>query len=77
MVVERIRFLKDEINKHNRLYYVEDNPQIDDYTYDQLFAELKRLEQEHPELLTADSPTQQVGALAKRFTCRGSTYFVL
>ena len=68
MVVERIKFLKDEINKHNRLYYVEDNPQIDDYTYDQLFAELKRLEQEHPELLTADSPTQQVGALAKRFT---------
>ncbi len=66
MVVERIKFLKDEINKHNRLYYVEDNPQIDDYTYDQLFAELKRLEQENPELKTSDSPTQKVGAISRR-----------
>ena len=67
MVVERINFLKDEINKHNYLYYVQDNPSIDDYTYDMLFAELKRLEEEHPELKTPDSPTQRVGASSSTF----------
>lgn len=36
MVLDRINFLKDEINKHNYLYYVEDNPVIDDYTFDNL-----------------------------------------
>ena len=67
MVVERINFLKDEINKHNYLYYVEDNPSIDDYTYDMMFAELKKLEEEHPLLKTPDSPTQRVGSVSEKF----------
>ena len=67
MVIERIQFLKDEINKHNYLYYVKDNPSIDDYEYDMMFAELKRLEEEHPELKTPDSPTQRVGSISERY----------
>lgn len=67
MVLERINFLKDEINKHNYNYYVEDNPTIDDFTYDQLFAELKKLEEEHPEYKTPDSPTQRVGSVSEKF----------
>lgn len=65
MVIERIQFLKDEINKHNYLYYVKDDPSIDDYTYDRMFAELKRLEEENPELKTPDSPTQRVGSISE------------
>lgn len=67
MVLDRINFLKDEINKHNYNYYVEDNPTIDDFTYDQLFAELKKLEEEHPEYKTPDSPTQRVGSVSEKF----------
>lgn len=67
MVLDRINFLKDEINKHNYQYYVEDNPLIDDYTYDNLFAELKKLEEEHPEYITSDSPTQRVGSVSEKF----------
>lgn len=66
-MIDRINFLKDEINKHNYLYYVEDNPSISDYEYDQLFAELKRLEMAHPELKTPDSPTQRVGSVSEKF----------
>lgn len=63
----RIQFLKDEINKHNYNYYVNDNPTISDYEYDKLFAELKQLEAEHPELITPDSPTQRVGSVSEKF----------
>ena len=49
MINIRIQFLKDEINKHNHNYYVNDNPTISDYEYDKLFAELKQIEAEHPE----------------------------
>src|SRR5690625_4271860 len=57
----RIEQLKEIINKHNFLYYVEDNPQISDQEYDQLMRELIELETSFPELLTVDSPTQRVG----------------
>ena len=67
MVIDRINFLKDEINKNNYLYYIEDNPVIDDYEYDRMFAELKCLEEEHPELKTPDSPTQRVGSISEKF----------
>ncbi len=67
MVIERINFLKDEINKHNYNYYVNDNPTISDFEYDKLFAELKKLEQENPLLVTEDSPTQRVGSVSERF----------
>ena len=50
-----------EINEHNYRYYVLDDPYISDAEYDRLFEELKKLEKEHPELITPDSPTQRVG----------------
>lgn len=56
--------LRKEINYHNRLYYVDDAPVISDYDYDMLMQRLKKLEAEHPELVTPDSPTQRVGGEA-------------
>jgi DNA ligase (NAD+) len=58
----RINTLRDKINKHNYLYYVEDNPQISDKEYDDLFRDLKDLEQSYPQYITPDSPTQRVGS---------------
>lgn len=62
-----INFLKDEINKANYKYYVEDNPSISDYEYDKMFAELKKLESENPLFVTPDSPTQRVGSISEKF----------
>ncbi len=59
---ERINKLRDEINKHNYQYYVLDAPLIPDVEYDHLLRDLQALESKHPELITADSPTQRVGA---------------
>ena len=59
---ERAEWLRREIERHNRLYYVEDAPEITDAEYDKLFAELVELEASHPALATPDSPTQRVGA---------------
>jgi DNA ligase (NAD+) len=59
--VERIEQLRREIRRHDQLYYVLAKPEISDREYDALFDELKRLEAEHPELVTPDSPTQRVG----------------
>ena len=56
----RIEHLRGEIRRHNRLYYVLDQPEISDREYDRLFAELKDLEAKHPELVTPQSPTQRV-----------------
>ena len=56
-----IESLRDEIRRHEELYHVYDNPEISDAEYDALFARLKQLEEEHPELVTPDSPTQRVG----------------
>ena len=54
--------LRNELNRHNRLYYVLDDPQITDQAYDQLFRRLQRLEADYPQLQTEDSPTQRVGS---------------
>ena len=54
--------LKTEIERHNRLYYVEDSPDISDAEYDRLLRELQSLEAKYPTLVTPDSPTQRVGA---------------
>jgi DNA ligase (NAD+) len=54
--------LRAEIELHNYRYYVLDNPTIPDAEYDQLFCELQQIEQNYPQLITADSPTQRVGA---------------
>ncbi len=59
---ERIRSLVGEVNRHIRLYHLEDSPEISDAEYDRLFRELQRLEETHPELRLPDSPTQRVGA---------------
>jgi len=59
---ERADRLRMEINRHNRLYYTLDRPEITDAEYDRLFRELVELEREHPGLATPDSPTQRVGA---------------
>jgi len=56
-----IERLRQEINKHNYNYYVLDNPTISDFEYDQMLRRLIELENEHPELITPDSPTQRVG----------------
>jgi len=53
--------LRDEIHRHEELYYVNDNPEISDSEYDALLARLQELEAKHPELITPDSPTQRVG----------------
>jgi DNA ligase (NAD+) len=57
----RIERLRAEIRQHDYRYYVLDRPSISDAEYDWLFAELTRLEAEHPSLVTPDSPTQRVG----------------
>jgi DNA ligase (NAD+) len=59
-VENRIEELRGEIRGHDRLYYVLNKPEISDQEYDKLFSELKKLEAAHPELVTADSPTQRV-----------------
>ncbi len=62
LVNKRIEALRDEINSHNYAYYVLDNPEVPDSEYDRLLLELSELEQQYPKLITADSPTQRVGA---------------
>ena len=60
-IQKEITALRREIEKHNRLYHVEDAPIISDYEYDMLMQKLKAMEAEHPELITPDSPTQKIG----------------
>ena len=66
-ILERIDYLKNEINKSNYEYYVNENPYLTDFEYDKLFAELKELEEKYPMLKTADSPTQRVGSVSEKF----------
>ena len=66
-VQEKIKKLRKEIELYSYCYYVEDNPKIEDYEYDALFRELQKLESEHPELITPDSPTQRVGGISEKF----------
>ncbi|MDO9011420.1 MAG: NAD-dependent DNA ligase LigA [Gallionella sp.] len=63
----RVTQLRAEIERHNRLYYVLDEPAIPDAEYDQLFRELQSLEAHYPELLTLDSPTQRVGGAPLKY----------
>lgn len=65
-IQEKIEALRKEIEYHIERYYNQDDPEITDYEYDQKMNELKRLEKEHPEYVTPDSPTQKVGGSAKR-----------
>ncbi len=58
--------LKNKINYHMDRYYNQDEPEISDYEYDQLMIQLKEMEAQRPEWVTADSPTQKIGGVAKR-----------
>jgi len=60
-IKEIIEELRDEIRRHEHLYYVLDKPEISDAAYDKLYRELQELEKENPGLITPDSPTQRVG----------------
>jgi DNA ligase (NAD+) len=67
-VQARVDGLRAELNHHLYRYHVLDDPEISDAAYDRLYDELKALEDEHPDLITPDSPTQRVGApLSERF----------
>lgn len=62
-----IENLRTEINRHNELYYQKNAPEIADFEFDALLAKLKKLEEENPEFITPDSPTQRVGGRAEGF----------
>jgi DNA ligase (NAD+) len=62
--VQRYQRLKSDLNQHNHAYYVMDDPSIPDSEYDRLMRELQAIEQDYPQLLTADSPSQRVGGVA-------------
>ncbi len=57
----RVEKLREELNRHNHLYYIDARPQVSDQQYDRLMRELVELETAHPEFAAADSPTQRVG----------------
>ena len=67
-ILEQVRVeyeqLKDELNQHNHRYYVLDEPTVPDSEYDRSMRRLQELEQQHPELLSDDSPSQRVGGAA-------------
>lgn len=71
-IKKEIKSLQEEINKHNYYYYVLDQPILSDREYDELVRRLIQLEKDFPEYITADSPTQRVGAkpLAQFMTAR-------
>src|SRR5271167_3036863 len=60
-IEKKIEALRDQIRRHEHLYFVLDAPEISDAQFDQLMIQLKNLEDEHPALVTPDSPTQRVG----------------
>ena len=62
----RIEELSKELKYHNKKYYIDDSPEIEDFEYDRMLRELEDLEKEFPQLLKEDSPTQNVGGAANR-----------
>ena len=66
-VQEKIANLRKTIEINSYKYYVEDNPELEDWEYDKLFRELKSLEEAHPEFITPESPTQRVGGISEKF----------
>ena len=63
-IAKHVDELRKKIRRASELYYDKDSPEISDYEYDMMFEELKKLEREHPELDSADSPTHRVGGTA-------------
>lgn len=66
-VQETITKLRKTIEINSYKYYVEDNPELEDWEYDKLFRELKALEEQYPQYITPDSPTQRVGGISEKF----------
>ncbi len=65
-IAKQIEKLRDDIRKHEYLYYVLDEPEISDVKFDRMMEELQQLESSHPELVTPDSPTQRVGGAPRK-----------
>jgi DNA ligase (NAD+) len=61
-IIKKLEKLREQLRQHSHYYYVLDAPVIPDAEYDRLFLELQQLEADHPQLITADSPTQRIGA---------------
>ena len=66
-IKKEIDSLRNEINRHNELYYQKSDPEITDAEFDALLGRLQKLEEENPELITPDSPTQRIGGKAEGF----------
>ena len=67
-VAQQIEKLREEIRRHEELYYVLDNPEISDAEYDVFIEKLQELERQHPDYITPDSPTQRVGGRPEQFS---------
>jgi DNA ligase (NAD+) len=65
-IAKQIEELREQLRRHEYLYFVQDEPEISDVKFDRMMEELKRLEAEHPELVTPDSPTQRVGGAPRK-----------
>lgn len=72
-IQQRIEQLKEQLNRWSHEYYVEDKPTATDAEYDKAYHELLVLEKEHPEFVTADSPTQRVGEKCSSSSRRSRT----
>ena len=68
-LADHVAALRHQIEEASYQYHIEDNPTLTDAEYDQLMRELQRIEEEHPELQTPDSPTQRVGATFRGPSC--------
>jgi DNA ligase (NAD+) len=65
-IAKQIEALRDELRRHEYLYYVLDEPEVSDVKFDRMMEKLKTLEAKHPELVTPDSPTQRVGGAPRK-----------
>src|ERR1700719_3901939 len=62
----QIEKLREELRRHEYLYFVKDDPEISDVKFDRMMEDLKQLESAHPELVTPDSPTKRVGGTPRK-----------
>jgi len=65
-IAKQIEKLRGDLRRHEYLYYVQDDPEISDVKFDRMMAELQKIESEHPQLITPDSPTQRVGGASRK-----------
>jgi len=70
MIVTTIEIIRQELRRHDYLYYKLDAPEIQDYDYDMMFKRLQKMEADDPSLITEDSPTQVVGGFSAEIHMR-------